>query len=215
MTRDPAQRSALEKRLKDLAAARRRNFTLKHKGDETAHPRRYKKDKQKLEASIRNNSNAIKARQTKSLPSAPKPPLKLTKRKLLPFNKPISIRDFDYQGKSLTAIFNEIEKDPAKFDALKLPEERWAFQIEGTDSLKTWPDIESLIEHVFKRPYGNNGGIYNKRQKSVSLGKKLKIIRWNTTQPKRANVWAEQRKIRGVKAAQYKAKKRAEKRKKK
>lgn len=111
------------------------------------------------------------------------PPIQPTAR-LLPLKTPYTLRNVPgIQNKSLAAIFNEIERNPelaSQINAMKLPGERFAFQIDGMPSMHAYVDIEQLIEDAFKYTDDRAGfSIYSKRQKSRVLGEKLKIVRWN------------------------------------
>lgn len=127
----------------------------------------------------------------------------------LPASKPrkqksFYVRDLGLKAKSLATAFNEIEKNPKlikRINSMLKPGERFAFDIEGTHSMMTFPDIELLIDEAFKygkdikgnprMPWGSQD-IYHKRSKSVALFDKLKIVTWNkgltewrsTTHPK-------------------------------
>ena len=100
---------------------------------------------------------------------------------------PLSIRDFKTNQKDLAVLFRDIERDrtlAAKIDAKKRPEERWAFRIEGTDSMNIFANIELLIDDAFKYakidgPYGSPD-IYHDPKKARALLPKLQLIRWKT-----------------------------------
>ena len=118
--------------------------------------------------------------------------------------KPIFIRDFSTGTTNLATLFRQIERDPslaAKIDAKKRKGERWAFQINGTDSLSLFADIRLLIDDAFryegiKPPYGSPD-VFHKRSKSADLFRKLKLVRWSKT----ATEWKQQRHVKKRKAS--------------
>ena len=115
---------------------------------------------------------------------------------------PLSIRDFKTNQKDLAILFRDIERDrslAAKIDAKKRPEERWAFRIEGTDSMNIYASIELLIDDAFKYakingPYGSPD-IFHDPKKARALLPKLQLIRWN----KGIGEWSKSRKFPKVK----------------
>ena len=119
---------------------------------------------------------------------------KLTKyqppQKLLPSSKPISVRDFPHSHNSLANILNDLEKNYKAIDALKKPDERFAFQIHGTDSLRPFRDIRLLTE--FLKESESIQQVFRKRGESRDIFNSLKIIRWKGT----ITGWAEHRHVR-------------------
>jgi hypothetical protein len=112
--------------------------------------------------------------------------------------KPIRIRDFAGKQTNLAQLFKEIERDPslaAKIDAKKAKGERWAFKIEGTDSMRVYGNIQVLIDDAFRyeglKPYGS-GDVFVNRRKSKELFGELKLIRWNKT----VTEWQAQRHVK-------------------
>ena len=119
-------------------------------------------------------------------------------------SKPIFIRDFSTGTTNLATLFREIERDPslaAKIDAKKRKGERWGFQIDGTDSIAIFADIQLLIDDAFRyernqNPYGSPD-VFHKRSKSANLFRKLKLVRWSKT----ATKWGQQRHVKKRKAS--------------
>ena len=119
-------------------------------------------------------------------------------------SKPIFIRDFSTGTTNLATLFKQIERDPslaAKIDAKKRKGERWGFQIDGTDSVALFADIQLLIDDAFRydrnqNPYGSPD-VFHKRSKSANLFRKLKLVRWSKT----ATEWRQQRHIKKRKAS--------------
>lgn len=118
--------------------------------------------------------------------------------------KPIFIRDFSSGTTNLATLFRAIERDPdlaAKIDAKKKKGEKWAFQIDGTDSLNIFGDIRLLIDDAFRyegiRPPYGSPDVFHKRSKSTNLFGKLKLVRWNKT----ATEWKQQRHVKKRKAS--------------
>lgn len=125
----------------------------------------------------------------------------------------IGIRDFPTKAKSLSTVFHEMLKDPAKFDALKNPKEYWGFRIAGTDSRGVYPNVETMIEDAFRYgvgmgPYGSRD-VFHNRYKSDQLFDKIELIRWNGNN----STWKPRRRIK--KATPGKAAKEAERRRRK
>lgn len=118
--------------------------------------------------------------------SSPKTNPKLHKPALA--KAPFHIRDFATNQKDLAVLFRDIERDrelSAKIDAKKLPGERWAFRVDGTDSLNIYASIDLMIDDVFKYsdhglsgPYGTRD-IFHDSKKAKALLPKLQLIRWN------------------------------------
>lgn len=105
--------------------------------------------------------------------------------RLAPLKRPISLRDLPgNKRKSLASLFRDIENDPsleAKINALKKPDEFFTFEIEGTRSIYPYRDIGLLLERFKYEGKQAAFDIYHKRQKSIDLFSKLKIVRWNDT----------------------------------
>ena len=106
-------------------------------------------------------------------PPKPKAP------KLNPLAKPISIRDFPIKHKSLAGVLKELEENAADIDKLKRPGEKWAFQVDGIRSYRTFEDIGLFVQEML-----DSAGIQQvlkKRQASQELYNSLKLVRWNKT----------------------------------
>lgn len=111
---------------------------------------------------------------------------------------PLSIRDFKTNQKDLAVLFRDIERDrslAAKIDVKKRPEERWAFRVDGTDSMNIYANIELLIDDAFKYakingPY-NSPDVFHDSKKAKALLPKLQLIRWKSG----IGEWSRQRKF--------------------
>lgn len=122
-------------------------------------------------------------------PGSPKSNPKLIKSANTTLAKaPFHIRDFATNQKDLAVLFRDIERDrdlARRIDAKKLPDERWAFRVEGTDSLNIYASIDLMINDVFKYsghglsgPYGTRD-VFHDSKKAKTLLPKLQLIRWN------------------------------------
>lgn len=103
------------------------------------------------------------------------------------------VRDLPIERKSLSAVFNDIEKDPAlaaRINAMKKPSEKFAFEIDGTRSRQLFDDIQDVIDLAFKYGHfdGGVGGqpgphgskdVFHNRRKSIALYNSLKLVRWD------------------------------------
>jgi hypothetical protein len=121
--------------------------------------------------------------------------------KLLPPDKPILIRDLPLKAKSLAAAIKELESDPSKFDSMKKPGEKFAFQVgpEGYGSAQVFSDIELMTDYL--RHYDGVGdreanNVFNRPSKSRRLFPTFKLIRWTQSNAK----WKEEREKRVHKA---------------
>lgn len=111
---------------------------------------------------------------------------------------PVSIRDFKTNQKDLAILFRDIERDRSladKIDTKKRPDERWAFRIDGTDSMNIYSSIDLLIDDAFKYakingPY-NSPDVFHDPKKARALLPKLQLIRWKTG----IGEWSRQRKF--------------------
>lgn len=98
---------------------------------------------------------------------------------LAPLGKALSIRDFPTKHKSLAGVLKDLEEHGDEINALKRPDENFAFQIDGIRSYAVFGSIQQ-----FARSLAESAGIQQvlkKRQDSQELYNSLKIVRWNKT----------------------------------
>ncbi len=151
------------------------------------------------------------------VPREVKPP-PVRKAKLAPINRPVSIKEFPHK-KTVAATLKAISEQPESFNAMLKKGDRWGFVIQDTNSIRTFPNIQILVAYLGK--YDGNGMPYfDNKRKSPKLLRKyhrdlgtLKLVRW----PKGAkeSEYRENRKVKGKRVKMEKAKRAAEKRRKK
>lgn len=103
---------------------------------------------------------------------------------LKPANKLFTLRNLPGKKyKSLAQLVKDIEENGASFDKLKHRDEKWAFQINGSNSLKTYENIDQLLE-MFHYPRDNPfTGIRHTStpENSEFIFDNLKLVRWTKT----------------------------------
>ena len=100
-----------------------------------------------------------------------------TKKKLLPLNRPMSVRDFPIHKHSVAEALKYFEEHADELNAMKKPEERFAIEIDKTRSLAVFENIEVLVNEYLESE--GIKALFHKRQKSKEVFNKLKIVRWN------------------------------------
>lgn len=131
--------------------------------------------------------------------------------KLLPANRPVSVRDLPLKGKTLAAFLNDAAKHPEDIDRLKRDDEYWGFEIDGTRSMELYPDFAMLIDRFRDSGSGPGEDVFHKRAKSQNLYKGFKLVRVTGKYP--SQKWRDEADIVTQKRRDARAKKQRARRK--